>query len=113
MKLPKHLRDFAQKHNFTWDAKANLLYGSWQGYYFTIAQHPSGRPTHIITLSVGQTDGQPAPALSSILGNLQPDYKYLTNFSVDGYQAKISFQCRFAPQVKTYMQQMDEFVDAL
>lgn len=48
MKLPKHLRDFAQKHNFTWDAKANLLYGSWQGYYFTIAQHPSGRPTHII-----------------------------------------------------------------
>ena len=49
MKLPKPLRDFAQKHNFTWDAKANLLYGSWQGYYFTIAQNPSGRPTHIIT----------------------------------------------------------------
>ena len=113
MKLPKPLRDFAQKHNFTWDAKANLLYGSWQGYYFTIAQNPSGRPTHIITLSVGQTDGRPAPALSSILGNLQPDYKYLTNFSVDGYQAKISFQCRFAPQVKTYIQQMDEFIDAL
>ena len=40
MKLPKHLRDFAQKHNFTWDAKANLLYGSWQGYYFTLPSIP-------------------------------------------------------------------------
>lgn len=113
MKLPKPLRDFAQKHNFTWDDKTNLLYGSRQGYYFTIAQNPSGRPTHIITLSVGQTDGRPSPTLSSILGNLQPDYKYLTDFSADGYQVKISFQCRFAPQIKTYIQQMDEFIDVL
>lgn len=113
MKLPKSLEHFSKKHNFTWDANANLLYGSWQGYYFTIVQNPSGRPTHTIMLSVGQPDGRPSPALSAILGNLQPDYKYLTDFSTDGYQVKVSFQCRFAPQVKTYIQQMEEFIDAL
>ena len=113
MKLPKYLKDLAQKHSLSWDSKANLLYGNWQGYSVIIARDPSGRPIHTVQLSVCQPDGQPSPALSGILGNLQPDYKYLSHFSADGFLASISFQCRFTPQLKACAQQLEEFLDAL
>lgn len=104
---------FAEANGLTCEKKPGIIYGSYQGYYISIAQDPQVQAKHTITLCIKEGSYQPAKPILTFLNDCAVKYKFLRSVSYNNFRATIEFQGSGFKWGKTYVPMMEEFLQEL
>ncbi len=106
----KKVKQYALSHGFTVEEKEGLIYGTMNGFFFSIHQDPTTLAKHTVHLWVKENNMTAVPAIADFLNQCTGKHKYLQSASYSGTRVTAEFQGLGFKWQKLYTPCLDAFL---